>query len=121
MNTADQTPSDPKEIVQWWGPHGFTTDTERREFTPAGMWKHTMTGPDGVRYPNAARYEEIVEGDLVVREYGAIEGGKQSLARLAADIAGDFLISRLVAAPRERVWQCWTEPQRLDAYLAQSQ
>jgi len=156
--------ADPKEIVQWWGPHGFTTDTDRREFKPGGMWKHTMIGPDGVRYPNAARYEEIVEKqrivytngggregdnkgvhfravvtfvakgdqteltlrsvfdtaadrDLVVREYGAVEGGKQTLARLAAHVAGDFVISRLVDAPREKVWACWAEPARLAAWF----
>jgi uncharacterized protein YndB with AHSA1/START domain len=55
--------ADPKEIVQWWGPHGFKTDTDRREFKTGEMWKHTMIGPDGARYPNAARYEEIVEGE----------------------------------------------------------
>jgi uncharacterized protein YndB with AHSA1/START domain len=156
--------ADPKEIVQWWGPHGFTTDTDRREFKPGGMWKHTMIGPDGVRYPNAARYEEIVEKerivytngggregdnkgvhfraivtfvakddkteltmlsvfntpaerDMVVREYGAIEGGKQTLSRLAAHVAGEFVISRLVDAPREKVWTCWTEPARLAAWF----
>ncbi|OGT81550.1 MAG: hypothetical protein A3H91_10785 [Gammaproteobacteria bacterium RIFCSPLOWO2_02_FULL_61_13] len=54
---------------------------------------------------------------MVVREYGAVEGGKQTLARLAAHIAGDFLISRLVAAPREKVWRCWTEPERLAAWF----
>lgn len=156
--------ADPKEIVKWWGPHGFTTDTDRREFKPGGMWKHTMIGPDGTRYPNAARYEEIVEKerivytsgggregdnkgvhfravvtfvakgdkaeltmrsvfdtpaerDMVVREYGAIEGGKQTLSRLAAHVAGEFVISRLVDAPREKVWQCWTEPARLAAWF----
>ena len=152
--------ADPKEIVRWWGPYGFKTDTDRREFKAGGMWKHTMIGPDGARYPNAAKYEEIVEGerivytngggraggdkgvhfravvtfaakgdkteltmrsafdtpaerDLVVREYDAVEGGKQTLSRLAAHIAGDFLVSRQVDAPREKVWRCWTEPERL--------
>ena len=156
--------ADPQEIVQWWGPHGFQTDAGRREFKVGGSWKHTMIGPDGARYPNAARYEEIVEGerivytnaggregdhqgvhfravvtfvakgsqteltlrsvfdtpaerDLVVREYHAIEGGHQTLSRLAAHIAGDFLISRLVDAPREKVWKCWTEPERLAAWF----
>lgn len=152
--------ADPKEIVKWWGPYGFQTDTDRREFKAGGMWKHTMIGPDGARYPNAARYEEIVEGerivyangggregdnkgvhfravvtfvakgdkteltmrsvfdtpaerDFVVREFGAIEGGKQTLTRLASLLEGAFVISRLVDAPREKVWKCWTEPKRL--------
>jgi uncharacterized protein YndB with AHSA1/START domain len=156
--------ADPQEIVLWWGPYGFQTDTDRRAFKEGGTWKHTMIGPDGARYPNAARYEEIVEGerivytngggregdhkgvhfravvtfvakgnqteltlrsvfetpadrDLVVREYRAIEGGTQTLSRLEAHIAGDFLVSRLVDAPREKVWACWTEPARLAAWF----
>jgi uncharacterized protein YndB with AHSA1/START domain len=156
--------ADPKEIVQWWGPHGFKTDADRREFRPGGTWKHTMIGPDGARYPNAARYEEIVEHerivytngggregdhkgihfravvtfvargdkteltlrsvfdtpadrDMVVREYRAVEGGQQTLSRLAAHIAGAFMISRLVDAPCEQVWKCWTEPERLATWF----
>ncbi len=66
--------ADPKEIVQWWGPHGFNTDTDRREFKQGGMWKHTMVGPDGARYPNAAKYEEIVEGERIVYTNG---GGRE--------------------------------------------
>ena len=54
--------------------------------------------------------------DLVVREYGAIEGGKQTLARLAgylprmADRPEHLIISRIFDAPRELVWQAWTDP-----------
>jgi uncharacterized protein YndB with AHSA1/START domain len=156
--------ADPKEIVQWWGPYGFKTDANNREFKAGGVWKHTMIGPDGAHYPNAARYEEVVEGqrivftngggregdnkgvhfraivtfvakgdkteltmrsvfdtpadrDMVVREFGAIKGGEQTLSRLAAHIAEDFLVSRLVDAPRERVWKCWTEPEQLGAWF----
>ena len=152
--------ADRKQLVQWWGPHGFRTDTDRRDFKVGGKWQHTMIGPDGVRYPNESTYEEIVEKDRivyshggsregdaegvrfrsivtfvalgnkteltlrsvfdtpadrdrVVRDYGAVEGGKQTLARLAAHVQGEFVISRLVNAHRERVWKCWTEPARL--------
>ena len=152
--------ADPKEIVQWWGPHGFSNETERREFKAGGHWKHVMIGPDGGRYPNMANYEEIVEKerivytngggregsgdgahfravitfkavgkkteitlrsifdtpgerDHVVKTYNAIEGGNQTLSRMAAHIAGNFVASRLVDAPRERVWRAWTEPSEL--------
>ena len=60
-------------------------------------------------------FDTAADRDLVVREYDAVEGGKQTLSRLAAHIAGDFLVSRQVDAPRERVWKCWTEPERLAA------
>lgn len=155
--------TDPKQIVQWWGPHGFKTDTDKREFKPGGFWNHTMIGPDGVRYPNATRYEEIVEKERIVytnggskkgeydvhfratvsfkaagqkteltlrvvfdtaemrrtavEKFGAVEGGKQNLSRLAAHVQGEFVVSRLVDAPRERVWKAWTDPAELGKWF----
>ncbi len=58
--------------------------------------------------------------DRVVREYGAIEGGRQTLERLSehlptmfADPGGDFVISRSFDAPRALVWEAWTDPRHL--------
>ena len=55
--------------------------------------------------------------DFIVREFGAIEGGKQTLTRLsehlAAKVTRPFLITREFAAPRPLVWQAWTERDRL--------
>lgn len=151
--------ADPEQVVKWWGPRGFSTTSDRREFKAGGVWRHTMIGPDGVEYPNLARFEEIVEPerivytngggkkgasgvsmrttvtfkdvggktelsirhvfdtaaqrDVVVKEYGAIEGGKQTMARLAEHLDGEFVLTRLLDAPREFVFKAWTEPERL--------
>jgi uncharacterized protein YndB with AHSA1/START domain len=57
--------------------------------------------------------------DFVVREYGAIEGGHQTMARLAEYLGdpdardGDFVMTRVFAAPRELVWKAWSEADRL--------
>jgi len=55
--------------------------------------------------------------DFVVREFGAIEGGKQTLERASEYVAGmmskPFVISHEFNAPREVVWQAWTERDRL--------
>jgi uncharacterized protein YndB with AHSA1/START domain len=131
--------ADPKQVAVWWGPHGFKTTTDKREFNAGGVWKHAMIGPDGTEYPNLTRFEEVVcaprhrvhewwrrhggpgvhfrstvtlverdgkteftlrmvfdtaaERDQVVREYGAVEGGKQTLSRLASHLAGEFVLS----------------------------
>ncbi len=54
--------------------------------------------------------------DFVVKEFGAIEGGKQTLERAAEYVAGrltkPFVISREFAAPRDLVWKAWTERER---------
>jgi uncharacterized protein YndB with AHSA1/START domain len=159
--------TNPKHVVNWWGPRGFTNTTKRHEFRVGGYWEHVMHGPDGVNYPNKAKFLEIVPlerivfllgggsdleaderrgatftatwtfetvgdnltrltgrmvfpskdaRDRVVRDFGAIEGGKQTLERAAEYTAGlltkPFVISREFAAPRDLVWQAWTERDR---------
>jgi len=51
--------------------------------------------------------------DFVVKEFGAIEGGKQTLERAAEYVAGlqsrPFIISREFAVPRDLMWKVWTE------------
>ena len=122
--------TDPRHVVHWWGPRGFTTTIEEMDVRPGGVWKHVMHGPDGTDYPNKSFFKEVVKPgrlvyahgggrkggpgaqfeatwtfyaldacktrvtirmvfpsaaarDKVVKEYGAIEGGKQTLERLA--------------------------------------
>jgi uncharacterized protein YndB with AHSA1/START domain len=121
--------TNPKHVVNWWGPRGFTTTIETMDFRVGGVWQHVMCGPDGVKYPNKSIFREIVkperivfshgggreegpgasfaatwtfealaadktrvtarmvfsspaERDFVVKEFGAVEGGKQTLERL---------------------------------------
>lgn len=60
--------------------------------------------------------------DMVITNFGAVEGGKQHLANLedyvANMAAGDqheppFSISHFVKSPRETVWKAWTEREQL--------
>jgi len=123
--------TDPKQIVQWWGPRGFTTTTYEMTVTPGGVWRFVMHGPDGRDYKNKIIFTEVVaperlvyrhagedehedirfevtvtfqaqggktlltmrsvfgtaqERDDVVTKYGAMEGGKQTLERLAEHV-----------------------------------
>jgi uncharacterized protein YndB with AHSA1/START domain len=50
-----------------------------------------------------------------VKKFGAIEGGNQTLDRLAAHLPQmeDFVITRVFDAPRELVWQAWTDPKHM--------
>jgi uncharacterized protein YndB with AHSA1/START domain len=51
--------------------------------------------------------------DHVVKEFGAIEGGKQTLERLGEQLAAmqstPFIMVREFAATRDLVWKVWTE------------
>lgn len=64
--------------------------------------------------------------DYVVREYNAIEGGKQTLERLGEHVGSmraaragaessdpPFAITRVVGAPIERVWEVWTQREHM--------
>jgi len=125
--------TDPKQIVRWWGPRGFTTTIHEMDVRPGCVWRHTMHGPDGTDYANKNVFIEVVkperivysltdgkQGDRgtqaevtwtfeargnktkltlrmlfpsakarehVVKTYGAIEGGNQTLDRLGEHLA----------------------------------
>ena len=64
-------------------------------------------------------YSSAADCERVVKEFGAIEGGKQTLARLAeylpkmAGATPEFVITRLFDAPRELVWKTFTDPEHM--------
>jgi len=60
----------PKHIVNWWGPNGFTTTIEKMDFRVGGEWKHIMHGPDGTDYPNEKVFQEIVPLEKIVFTHG---------------------------------------------------
>ena len=62
----------PREL--WWGPKGFTDTIHEMDLRVGGRTK--VTGR--MVFPSAE------ERNKVVKEFGAIEGGKQTLGRLAA-------------------------------------
>jgi uncharacterized protein YndB with AHSA1/START domain len=56
--------------------------------------------------------------EKVAREFGAIEGGKQTLERLGEILAQEpdereFQVSRVFDAPRELLWKVWTEKEHV--------
>jgi uncharacterized protein YndB with AHSA1/START domain len=63
--------ADPKHIVNWWGPNGFTTTIEIMEFRVGGVWKHMMIDPDGTEYPNKSIFTAIVKPELI--EYAHVK------------------------------------------------
>ena len=59
--------------------------------------------------------------DFVVKEFGAIEGGQQTLERASEYVAGmqarPFVLVREFAAPRDLVWRAWTERERFEQWF----
>jgi uncharacterized protein YndB with AHSA1/START domain len=155
--------TDPKQVLKWWGPTGFTTTIHEMDVRPGGVWRHTMRGPDGTEFPNHSVFLEVVkperivyphgggrkgdpaaqfeatwtfeaEGnktrvtmrgvfpsaaarDMVVKTYNAIEGGKQTLGRLAEQLAKTpVIIERTFDAPMEIVWKAITNKKDMEEW-----
>jgi len=151
--------TDPKNLVHWWGPRGFTTTILEMDVRPGGQWRMIMHGPDGSNYPNHNVFTEVVkperlvythgggaefeqtvtfedlggrtqlsmrllfptaaDRDRVVKQFNAIEGGNQTLDRLAEKLGEretgnrTLVITRVFDAPREAVFKAWTEVEHL--------
>ena len=67
-------------------------------------------------FPSAAARDEVA------KKYHAVEGGRQTLQRLAEHATGGraFVLdmSRLIDAPRERVWAAWADPEQVKRWFA---
>ena len=66
--------TDPKHLVQWWGPNGFTTTVHSIDVRPGGVWRFVMHGPDGRDYQNKIVFVEIAKPERLV--YDHVSGPK---------------------------------------------
>jgi uncharacterized protein YndB with AHSA1/START domain len=166
-----QAITNPRNVVNWWGPIGFSITIDEMDVRPGGVWKHTMHGPDGTDYPGKSIFKEVVKPerlvfthaggkkdepaahfestwtfepqgektkltlrmvfesaaarDLNVKTYKSIEGGQQTLARLAEYLPKispsaaaspeqyELNLTRVLNAPRELVFKVWTDPKHV--------
>lgn len=159
--------TDLDQVVQWWGPRGFTLTTHSKDLRPGGSWVYTMHGPDGTDWPNFTRYHEVVPQARLVYDHGASSadaapmfhvtatfrdlggrteldmcmtlptaeaakqtrvfirqaGGNGTWDRLAEHLEKAvsskdvFVIARSFEAPLETVFDMWSTPEHLAAWL----
>lgn len=62
--------TDPKQIVQWFGPDGFKVESLECDIRPGGRWRFVYTGPDGTRYDNRMVFVRIEAPLLIEIEHG---------------------------------------------------
>jgi uncharacterized protein YndB with AHSA1/START domain len=58
--------TDPHHLAQWWGPQGFTNPVCEVDMRPGGVIRIVMRAPDGVDYPMAGAFREIVWPERLV-------------------------------------------------------
>ena len=51
--------TEPKELAQWWGPHGFTTPEIQIDMRVGGRFRFTMQPPDGEAFHLSGQFVEI--------------------------------------------------------------
>lgn len=96
-------------------------DDDRRGVTFRATWTFETVEGNKTRLTGRMVFPSKEARDRVVRDYGAIEGGKQTLERAAeyvsAMLTKPFVITREFAAPRDLVWRAWTERERFMAWF----
>jgi uncharacterized protein YndB with AHSA1/START domain len=58
--------TDPKYVMQWWGPKGFTAPSCEMDFRVGGKFLWCMRTPDGQEGWNGGEYYEIVPHEKIV-------------------------------------------------------
>jgi uncharacterized protein YndB with AHSA1/START domain len=58
--------TDPKQMAQWWGPHGFTNPVCELDVRAGGAIRIVMRAPDGTEYPMTGVFRELVESERLV-------------------------------------------------------
>jgi uncharacterized protein YndB with AHSA1/START domain len=70
--------TDPKYVMQWWGPKGFTAPVCKMDVRVGGKSLCCMKTPDGQEFWNAIEYREIVVHEKIVSDmyFSDSEGNK---------------------------------------------
>jgi|SRR6185295_12092408 len=63
--------TDPKELIEWWGPQGFTNTFQEIDIRPGGVWRFIMHGPDGTDYPNLIVFDEVLPPERLTYSHGS--------------------------------------------------
>jgi len=84
-------------------------------------WRFAALAADQTRVTISMVFPTVEARDTVVKVYGAIKGGQETLGRLAKHLrnqppaaqAEAFVLTRVFDAPRALVWKAWTDLEHL--------
>ena len=61
--------TDPRQIIQWWGPKGFTVAEHAFDMRPGGRWRTNKRGPDKVDHIAGGVYHELSPPERLVMSF----------------------------------------------------
>ncbi len=109
--------TDPKYVMQWWGPKGFTTPVCKMDFRVGGTLLCCMRAPDGQEGWNLTEYHEIVPHEKIVSsmhfsdsEGNKIEAEQLGIEHEAIDGAYDVTIFEDLGNGRTKLTFIGNEP-----------
>ena len=109
--------TEPKYVMQWWGPKGFTSPACKMDFRVGGKSLFCMRTPDGHEGWNAIEYHEIVPYEKIVSsmyfsdaEGNRIEAEEMGMEDEAIDGAFDVTLFEDLGDGRTRLTQIGNEP-----------
>jgi uncharacterized protein YndB with AHSA1/START domain len=79
--------TDPKYVMQWWGPKGCTAPVCKMDFRVGGKFLFCMRTPDGQDFWNGGEYFEIVVHEKIVYSmyFADAEGNKVEAAQIGIE------------------------------------
>ena len=79
--------TDPKHVMEWWGPKGFTTPVCKIDFREGGKFLYCMRAPSGQEFWTGGDYHEIVPHERIVLSmyFADSEGNKVEPAHYGVD------------------------------------
>ena len=99
--------TEPGELEQWWGPHGFTTSVD--ELDLAGGYRFSMRPPDGDVFHLSGEFVEVDPPTRLVYTFTWEEptpDDRETVVRISLDGRGDTTVLSLsqgVFATEERL------------------
>jgi uncharacterized protein YndB with AHSA1/START domain len=91
--------TNPKYVMQWWGPKGFTAPVCQMDFRVGGKSLYCMKSPDGQEFWNGVEYHEIVPQEKIVSSMyfadskgNKVDGAQYGIEHEAIDGAYDVTI-----------------------------
>jgi uncharacterized protein YndB with AHSA1/START domain len=79
--------TDPKYVMQWWGPKGFTSPVCKMDFRVGGKYLICTRTPDGQEFWHGGEYREIVPLEKIISSmyFSDSEGNKVEPAQLGIE------------------------------------
>jgi len=93
--------TEPKRVMRWWGPKGFTSPACEIDLRVGGKYLYCERGPDGQEYWSTGVYREIVEPERIVATWSFADEKGNVVPATHYGMGADVPLEMLVAVTFE--------------------